>query len=248
MKYKAIIFDLDGTAIPNRRDGMPSEHLVEVVAKLKDKIHICAATGRPITMCAPILEKLKLTAPCVISAGTQIIDPVTKKILWQKPLSKDQVRAVMEVAKKYNYPVLFSDEVIGEVSKDKEIKESENYICIEPVTKEDTLTMLPELNKISDVVAHPVISWTAGHFDIHVTHREATKKHAIEILLEKLGVKKEEVIGFGDAENDLPLFEMCGYKVAMSNGAEKLKTAADLVVPNDGWNGLAHAIEKLVII
>lgn len=247
MKYKAIIFDLDGTAIPNKREGVPSERLVEVVKKLKGKIFISAATGRPITMCRSIFKKLGLTSPCVISGGAQIIDPILGKILWQKPLAKAQVEAVIKVTSNYDYPILFSDEMIGEIGKDKIIKVRENYICIAPVAKEDIGILLKELNNIPDVVAHPVTSWTPNHFDIHVVHKEATKKHALQILLEMLHIKKEEAIGFGDAENDLPLFEMVGYRVAMSNGAQKLKDAADFIAENDDEDGLAKAIETLVL-
>ena len=38
----------------------------------------------------------------------------------------------------------------------------------------------------------------------------------MEILLKKLGLNKEEVIGVGDSDNDLPIFDSVGYKVAMA--------------------------------
>ena len=248
MKYKAIIFDLDGTAVPNRADGMPGERLIEVVGKIKNKVFICAATGRAITFSRHILKKLGLIAPCIISGGTQVIDPLTEKVLWSKSLAVHQVEAVMEIARQYDYKVYFSDDTIGELAKDKLIKNSENIIYIEPVNADDTKKILTQLSKIPDITAHPVMSWTAGHFDIHITHKEATKKHSVEVLLGILNVKKEEVIGFGDSDNDLPIFEAVGYKVAMSNGSEALKQAADFIAPHAEADGLAEAIEKLVVI
>ena len=111
----------------------------------------------------------------------------------------------------------------------------------------DVEKIIKQLNEIKDVVAHSVISWTKDHLDIHITHQEATKKHALEVLLKMLGVTSEETIAFGDSENDLPLFEIAGYKVAMSNGADRLKAAADFIALHAEADGLAEAIEKLVI-
>lgn len=79
MQYKAVIFDIDGTAVPNRSDGAPSARLVNAVAAAKHKIHLIAATGRPASLALPVIRKLQLIDPCVISGGTVIVDPVTGK-------------------------------------------------------------------------------------------------------------------------------------------------------------------------
>ena len=60
-----------------------------------------------------------------------------------------------------------------------------------------------------------------------------------------LGVKKEEVVGFGDGDNDLPIFEAVGYKVAMSNGSDKLKNLADFITENADQDGVARVIVEL---
>ena len=56
MKFKAIIFDLDGTAIPNRNDGMPSERVINAVKKAQDIIKVSIATGRSVSHCRDILK------------------------------------------------------------------------------------------------------------------------------------------------------------------------------------------------
>jgi hypothetical protein len=47
--YTVLIFDLDGTAIPNLPNGMPTRRMVEAVISAEPYIKLCAATGRPIT-------------------------------------------------------------------------------------------------------------------------------------------------------------------------------------------------------
>src|SRR5688572_13677482 len=137
MKYKAIIFDHDGTAIPNRRDGMPSERLVKVIEKIKDKVFICAATGRALNVCQNVLKELGLVSPCIIFGGTQIVDPVSLKILWEKAISKEQVEAIMAVARNYNCKVYFSNDENWSLPQEKTVTGSENIVYIEHVTEKD---------------------------------------------------------------------------------------------------------------
>ncbi|MSU54808.1 MAG: HAD family phosphatase [Candidatus Staskawiczbacteria bacterium] len=245
--YKAVIFDLDGTAIPNKRDGMPSKRVIEVVNKVKDKVYVCAATGRGISLAGDIIKSLGLTSPCIVGGGTQVIDPVTRKVLWEKDMDKNQIEKIMEIAKEYQYPVFFGDETEGALLKYKITQREERIIYIEPVTKEDTEIILEKLSKIPNITAHKVISWTSGHFDIHITHIEATKRHSMEVLLKILKVHKDEVVAVGDSNNDLPLFELAGYKIAMENGSDELKKKADMIAPSVSEDGLAVALEKLFL-
>ena len=245
MPYKLLILDLDGTTIPNKKDGMPSVRVVDVIHQIKDKVIICVATGRGIAMCRHILSRLGITALCIVNGGTRIIDPVTEKVLWEKELDHEQVREIMNVAKEYHYPVFFGDDLEGTSPQLKLINGGERIIYIEPVTREDTEIILQKLKHIPNITSHKVTSWTPDHFDIHITHAEATKRHALEILLEMLGVHKSEVVAIGDSENDLPLFEVAGFKVAMGNGADALKEQADLIAPPVSEDGLAVVLEKL---
>lgn len=247
MKYKAIIFDLDGTAIPSKKDGMPSQSLIEAVKRLKDKVFVCAATGRRIFECRSIFESLQLTSPCIILGGTQILDPVSEKILWEKLMPIETVRRIIKIAKTFNYKLYISNQAEPSLVTEKIIRSSENIIYIMYVNKEDTVILLNKLSEVPDITAHPVPSYSQGNFDIHVTHSEATKKHALELLFRMLKVKKEEVMGFGDGNNDLPIFEAVGYKVAMSNASRELKNRADFIAQSAEEDGLVKAIEKLVV-
>src|SRR4051812_38787878 len=103
--YKAIILDIDGTVIPNNKNGLPSPRLINVIQKIKDKVHVSVATGRALNLSRPIIKILGLNSPCIISGGTQIVDPITEKILWERDLSQEQVEEIMEVAREYSYPV-----------------------------------------------------------------------------------------------------------------------------------------------
>lgn len=75
-----------------------------------------------------------------------------------------------------------------------------------------------------------------------------TKRHAIEVLLDYLGVDQKDTISFGDAKIDLSMFECCDYNVAMGNGGEEIKAAADYITTDVNDDGLYNAFRYLKLI
>ena len=73
-----------------------------------------------------------------------------------------------------------------------------------------------------------------------------SKKNAIYILADKLGIKKEEIIVMGDGGNDISMFECAGLKIAMENAEEHLKEKADFITASNNDDGVAKAIQKFV--
>ncbi len=247
MDYKALIFDLDGTAIPNQLEGLPTKRVIRAISEAKKHLKVCAATGRPISNSHHLLEMLNLESPCVISGGTRIVNPKTKEILWEKKLSEEQVYKIIDICKPYHYPIFLSDELESRPAKLQEVKGSEYILYVEPIPIDDVPDILKKLDTIPNLAIHEATSWTKDHIDLHITHADATKKHAIEVLLKMLDVKKEEVIGVGDSDNDLPLFASVGYKVAMGNATERLKQEADYVASSVDEDGLVAVIEKFIL-
>lgn len=75
-----------------------------------------------------------------------------------------------------------------------------------------------------------------------------TKRHAIEVLLDYLGADAKDTISFGDAKIDLSMFECCAYNVAMGNGGEEIKEAADYITSDVNDDGLYNAFKYLKLI
>ena len=116
------------------------------------------------------------------------------------------------------------------------------------VSESDTPIIHSKLSAVSEIVAHSVKSWTDDCYDIHITHKEATKENAMKQLITMLGVKQSEVMVVGDSDNDLPLFACGGLRVAMGNGSEGLKQQADYVTASVEDEGLAKAIQKYILV
>lgn len=75
-----------------------------------------------------------------------------------------------------------------------------------------------------------------------------TKKYAIEVLLDHLKADSKDTISFGDAKIDLSMFELCNTNVAMGNGGEEIKVAADYITDDVDHDGLYKAFKHLKVI
>lgn len=81
---------------------------------------------------------------------------------------------------------------------------------------------------------------------IDIMKKGCSKKNAIYILADKLGIKQEEIIVMGDGGNDISMFECAGLKIAMANAENYLKEKADFVTTSNNDSGVAKAIKKFI--
>lgn len=248
MKIDALIFDLDGTAIPNDRNGMPSKKVIDTVQKAKKICHVSVATGRPYSVCKDILDALKIDDICILNGGTHLYSRKTNEYIWKQEIDQITLQELYFKLRKFNQYDVADEKKLGRVSiKDYKTDQPIGLSCIFATKKEDSIEILKIVEEFKNLKAHAVSSWSSGMFDIHITHELATKKHALQSLLAYLNVKHENAMVVGDGGNDMPLFELAGLKVAMGNASEELKKAADWIAPHVKDDGLAIAIEKYIL-
>jgi len=83
--------------------------------------------------------------------------------------------------------------------------------------------------------------------DIEITLKGVDKAKALETVCWQLGISKDEVMAFGDADNDIKMLEFAGYGAAMGNADEKCKRAASFITLSNADDGVAAAVEKYVL-
>ncbi|WP_339253085.1 Cof-type HAD-IIB family hydrolase [Paenibacillus sp. FSL P2-0136] len=95
--------------------------------------------------------------------------------------------------------------------------------------------------------AIPGLIITASHVNnIEINHKEANKGTGVSMLAAHYGIPAEQVAVMGDSYNDLPMFEMAGYKIAMENAAPVLKQTADFITLSHTENGVAAGLRHLL--
>lgn len=247
-KFKAIIFDCDGTLIPNKRNGLPSKKVTEAITKISKLIHVGIATSRPLFLAVPIMKHLNLSGPSIVAAGAQIVDGETFKILNEKSIEKKDLSKAISIVRKFKLKYFLQDGI----SNDKEMTTSEvpdKAIEMAMMALEQDLAqeLKDELSKISGISVHKNMSWEKGKADVVITHILATKHHGILEVARLLNINTHEIIGVGDGYNDFPLLMACGLKVAMGNAVDDLKAIADYVAPTVENDGVVDVINKFVL-
>ena len=248
MKIEALVFDLDGTAIPKRPDGMPSNRVINAVRKAKKKCPVSIATGRPYSLCKEIIVALEIEDMCIVNGGTHLYSVKQNNFIWKQEIDSQTLQEIFYALKEFDkYYVADEKRLERVLLKDYVTQDPIGLSCIFSTSLEDANKIVSLVNAFDGVTAVYMSSWKEGTYDIHISHQLATKKHALQSLLSRLNVDHDEVMVVGDGGNDIPLFELAGFKVAMDNGSKELKELADWIAPTVENDGLAVAIEKYIL-
>ena len=82
---------------------------------------------------------------------------------------------------------------------------------------------------------------------IEFVNKGMTKVKAIELILNKLKIDKENVVAIGDGENDIDMIKFARYGIAMSNSPEIVKENADIVTKySNNEDGVYYVINELL--
>lgn len=251
--FKALLTDLDGTAVTLSSDGSDVDDLARNAVEEANKqgFKIACATGRSWDLVKPVTDALGIVAPCVVEGGTRIVDPKTEKTLWEKHIDGSAVARILQIFQEET-----SDGML--LTHDEELYQPLKTITVAPrtarvmyllgINNETAAVICNRVNELHGVAAHPTLSWSGENkLDIHVTHVEATKEHAVLEWQKLEDVTKTETIGMGDSGNDIPLFQSVGLKVAVGSATVELKQLADYIAPNQNDGALVHVINRFLL-
>ena len=249
MIYKLLLLDLDDTLTPNL--GMPptafvpSQNLLQTISESHRRIAISLCTGRDKKTVLDVVKTLELTTPQIIEAGSKIID-TSGNTLWVQYIEKESVNMICSMLK--NVKKSFSIIVDGEEIMDTIPTDHLDKIAVVfwyDLSLKETELLYKQLSIRKDLHISHNTDRTGN--TLSVTHALGTKSHGVRKLLDLLHVKKEEVIGVGDGNNDKPLLLGCGLKIAMGNATDELKRIADYVAPSVDDDGIVDVLYKFVL-
>lgn len=253
-KYKALMSDVDGTVIKYDYNALPTEKVTEAIKKAQEILPICLVSGRSLISLRPILDQLDIRSGYVVTNnGAVVHDFRNNNVIYDKPMNTEETREIITILNKYKIEFYLKQNhddsgVLNGFFKDNSLP-IKSYMAF----TDDIYDSAIIDSAISDLSSIPTLSINKSRhklpnkFGLSITHAEATKLHGIQILLEKLKLKSEEIIGIGDGYNDFPLLMACGLKVAMGNAPDDLKAIADYVAPSVNDDGVADVIERFVL-
>lgn len=105
-------------------------------------------------------------------------------------------------------------------------------------------TEISQTKRVLQALAETDIDWQMirNRHELMLLPRGVDKASGLRKLLQRRGLKLSEVIAFGDAENDVPLMEVCGCGVAVANAVPVLKRCASVVTKRGFGSGVVEII------
>ena len=80
-----------------------------------------------------------------------------------------------------------------------------------------------------------------------MTHRLANKGEAVRAIAAHVGADLARTVVIGDMTNDVAMFRVAGFAVAMGQAPEAVKAEADAITAANTDEGFAKAVAALVL-
>lgn len=116
---------------------------------------------------------------------------------------------------------------------------------IEKAANKDKLWTAKE--EIKDIFRDKLHVVSSGDNNFEITVGSVSKGNAAAFLANMLNIPQEEVMCIGDSENDLSMIKYAGIGVAMGNGLDIVKEAADFITDTNDNSGVGKAIKHFVL-
>lgn len=96
------------------------------------------------------------------------------------------------------------------------------------------------------VIKQGTVEVPIEYYYTEISLKNVDKWNAIEFLINRLGINKEEVITIGDNMNDKKMIQQAGLGVTMKGSTPRVTEVADYITDDNNNEGVAKAIEKFV--
>ena len=266
--YKLVAIDMDGTLL--KKDKTISERTKNAIVSAREKgVTVVLATGRPIDGVSRYLEELNMYTDkdyVLTYNGALIQKTKSKESVAKIGLKGEDFHYLNNLSDKLGVHIhAFSEEkglITPKNSKYTEVEADINNIEIHEIDMDDIsndevmikIMMIDEpeilseaIDKLPKEVYDKYTVVRSAPFFLEFLNKSVNKGVGVEMLAKHLGVKKEEVMTFGDAGNDLHMIEYAGLGIAMGNAFEEVKEAANYITDTNDNDGVAKAIEKFIL-
>ena len=264
------VSDLDGTLLTS--DMNISENSLKIINTLIDEgMLFTYATARSISSASIVAKGLSTRHPIIAYNGAFIVEPGTRKILAKEDFNRAEIQTVKELlTKAYISPLVYAfvddkervswipqkenegkrhyinsrngDRRLRPVEADEELYEGEVFYFTCIGEKEELEPMYEALKDNENFTCTFQPEIYRDEYWLEIMPRKATKANAILKLKELLGC--DRIVSFGDAINDIPMFQISDECYAVENAVDKLKQMATAVIESNNNDGVAKWLKN----
>ena len=126
---------------------------------------------------------------------------------------------------------------------DNYIKDNDTFKLIGVGIIEEIDTIRDELKSMNDKLE--ITTSMSGR--LVITNKGTTKDKAVEIIMNRLNIGRENIMTIGDGENDINMIKMAEYGVSMLNAPDNVKKSARFITKYDNnHDGVGKVIEEIL--
>ena len=268
MRYRLLAIDLDETLLDGSSRISPRNKKA-IRAAVERGVIITISTGRMYLTGLPYVRELALNTdwPMISYQGALIKTTENGTVLYYRPMTLETAIAIAAVAEERGEEICaYIDErfYINRENRYSRYYRNRYDIAVAAVGPLDRflereglcpakMTLFNWEGKFSEVEevlqkGYPdQFTMLKPHpFFLEFSHRQATKGQALCRLAGALGIRREEIISFGDSPNELDMIQYAGLCVAVANGSPEVRAAADLATAANTEDGVARVIEEYI--
>ena len=260
---RLIVSDVDGTLVDQHKQLTPA--IADAVTRTTDAgVAFTIISARPRSGMMPIADTLGIDrAMGAFNGGT--VFTRDGGVTERHTIDPEVARGVVSLATASAVDIwVFADDRWYATSGEGHHVDSERVTANqEPVlvdTVDDLLDTADKITFVSD--DEPVLRDLhdrARAFDarativqsqtyyLDVTALLANKGDGVAALATVAGIALDAVAAIGDQANDIPMLERVGLAIAMGNAPENVQAVADAVTRGNDADGVAHAIDTLIL-
>ena len=267
------VSDLDGTLLNS--NSRLSEYTVKTLNELiNNGMCFSYATARSITSAAIVTQGLITNMPVITFNGIFIVNPNTGEKLSSHYFTGNQNNIIMDAIEKFSmFPLVYSyingeekvswitgkenvgirnyldsrkgDKRLRPVSTREELYRGEpfTFICIG--LRKELIDVYHYFNSLNEFSCYFQPELYREEYWLEIMPKNATKGNAIVELRDML--KCERIISFGDAINDISMFQASDECYAVENAVQELKEIATRLIGSNDSNGVAEWLKMNII-
>ncbi len=260
---RLVVSDMDGTLVPEGTANI-NPQLFDLIHALKKKgIAFAAASGRGYDSMSGLLAPVADEITFIAENGAYVVENgMPREGIW---FSADTMNALIDYARSRDDAAYFivsgpdgasvegGDEALIRSHEEGYKLHYRRYVDLKkidcPISKVAIFfkgDASDALREAKEQFPEGINIMTSGAHWVDFVPGGVEKGAAVKKLQERLGIKREETIAFGDNGNDISMLKAAGIGYAMKEAREEVKAVADHICGSVHEDGVLKVLEKLL--